>query len=167
MRISLIGLICIATLGGMTSGCSTVDIREGAAPGVRVPERGIRLNTVVILDESLQKWDGKVFDPPWSKIFRFSSEEKRKYGKIAVEATNSRRTETGTLEAWATLRNRTSFPLQIEARTHFFDKTRAPLEGPTAWQRVHLAPKSVASYKERSTRVEGIGYYYIEVREGR
>ena len=152
MRISLIALICIATLVGLTSGCTTVDIREGAAPGVRVPERGIRLNSVVIIDESLQNWDGKA---------------KGKYGKIAVEATNSRRTETGTLEAWATLRNRTSHPLQLEARTHFLDKTQAPLEGPTAWQRVHLPAKSLASYKECSTLVEGIGYYYIEVREGR
>ena len=65
------------------------------------------------------------------------------------------------------IRNRTDFPLQIEGRVQFFDESKAPVEGPTAWQRVFLPPQSVATYKESSTNVYDIGYYYIEIREGR
>ena len=160
--------LCTLVLVG---GCTT-DVREGAAPGVRVqdssaPQAGIRYNTVVIVDKSLQNWDGKVFDPPWLEAISSGPKEENKRSKIAVESTNSRRTATGTLEVWAILRNRTDFPLQIEGRTQFFDAAKAPAEGPTAWKRVSLPPQSVATYKEYSTNVEGISYYYIEVREGR
>jgi len=154
---TLLGWLIIAGL--IVTGCSktNVDVREGAAPGVRVdddraPYARVRMNTVNILDKSLQNWQG-------------SSKEKR--GKIAVEANNARRTATGTLEVWATLRNRTDFPLQIEGRTQFFDRDQAPIEGPTAWQRVHLPPNSVATYKESSTNINDVAYYYIEIREGR
>jgi hypothetical protein len=155
----------------MVAGCTT-DVREGAAPGVQVrdsraPQAGIRYNTVVIVDKSLQNWDGKVFDPPWAEAISAGPKEENKRSKIAVESTNSRRTATGTLEVWAILRNRTDFPLQIEGRTQFFDEAKAPAEGPTAWKRLFLPPQSVATYREYSTKVEGIGFYYVEIREGR
>lgn len=138
-------------------GCETVDVREGPGPGVRVrsglaPYATVRLNTVAILDDSLQDWDG----PPG-----------RKGGKIAVERTNASRTETGTLVAWALLRNRTDYPLQIEGRVQFFDEAEAPLEGPTAWQRLHLPPNSVITYRGNSTQTDRVKYYLIEIREGR
>ena len=103
------------------------------------PYATVRLNTVNIIDKSLANWHGK---------------EDEKYSKIAVEQTNSRRTATGTLEVWATLRNRTDYPLQIEGRSQFFDSDQAPVEGPTAWQSVFLPANSVATYKEFSTKVE-------------
>ena len=139
------------------TGCEQPLIPEGAAPGVQVrdphaPYATVRLNTVNIIDKSLANWHGK---------------EDEKYSKIAVEQTNSRRTATGTLEVWATLRNRTDYPLQIEGRSQFFDSDQAPVEGPTAWQRVFLPANSVATYKEFSTKVEDVAYYYIEIREGR
>ena len=76
------------------------------------------------------------------------------------------RTPTGTLKVWAILRNRTNYPLQVEARIAFYDATKAPLEGPTSWDRIHLPPNATAHYEEFSTKTE-IGYYHIEVREGR
>jgi len=138
-------------------GCESSAVREGPAPGVRIrhpaaPYATVRMNTVNILDKSLQDWHG---DP----------EQKR--GKIAVEATNARRTPTGTVEVWATLRNRTDHALQLEGRSQFFDRDEAPVEGPTAWQRVFLPPNGVGVYKERSTKVMEVGYYYVEIREGR
>lgn len=153
------------------AGCVT-DVREGPAPGVRVqdpraPQAGIRYNSVAIIDKSLQKWDGKVFDPPWTEHISSGPKEENKRSKIAVESTNSRRTPTGTLEVWTVLRNRTDHPLQIEGRTQFFDQTKAPVEGPTAWKRVFLPPQSVATYKELSTKVGEVHYYYVEIREGR
>jgi len=138
-------------------GCTRTIVREGAAPGLRVrgeraPYAQVRMNTVNILDDSLQDWQG---------------DEKDRRGKIAVESTNSRRTETGTVEVWAILRNRTDHPLQLEGRVQFFDQTQAPVEGPTAWQRIYLPPNAVATYTEISTRVMDVGNYYIEIREGR
>lgn len=163
-------LVCVGATW-LAAGC-VVSVHEGAAPGVRVedsraPQAGIRLNTVNIIDKALQKWDGDERDPKWLALLKNNPDEAKKYSKIAVEATNARRTPTGTVEVWATLRNRTDHPLQIEGRAQFFDSTQAPVEGPTAWQRVFLPPNSVATYKESSTKVMEIGYYYIEIREGR
>ncbi|MFH0965037.1 MAG: hypothetical protein V2A58_13640 [Planctomycetota bacterium] len=136
----------------LLAGCATTTIDEGPAPAVNVPAVPPRLNTAVIVDKSLQNWAGG---------------EKDKYAKVAVEATNSRRTPTGTLEVWAELRNRTDYPLQVEARVQFFDADRSPVEGPSAWQRVFLPPRAVETYREFSTNVYDVNYYYIEIREGR
>jgi hypothetical protein len=142
--------------------------REGAAPGVRVddarqPYAKIRYNSVGILDKSLQDWSY----PRKKFLFWEVEEDERNVGKIAVESTNSRRTATGTLEAWAVIRNRTNNPLQIEGRTTYFDKDKVPCEEPTAWQRLFLQPNSVGTYKDFSTKVHEVNYYYIEIREGR
>ena len=151
------------------TGC-TIDAPEGAPVGVRVQDSralqaGIQYNTVVITDKSLQSWDGKVYDPPFLNYIW--PNEKHKRSKIAVESTNSRRTPTGTLEIWAVLRNRTDHPLQVEGRAQFFDADKVPSDGPTAWQRVYLPPQSVATYKEFSTKIHEVSYYYVELREGR
>jgi hypothetical protein len=148
--------IAIGLLATLLAGCSTV-VQEGAAPGVRVrndraPQAGIRLNTVQIIDDGLQQWQGS---------------DSERWSKISVESTNSRRTATGTLEVWGVLRNRTDFPLQLEGRTTFFDQYQVPAEKPTAWRRVMLPPNGVAAYKELSVGTNDIAYYYIEIREGR
>lgn len=142
--------------------------REGAAPGIRVddprqPYAKIRYNSVGILDKSLQDWSYR----PKKFLFWEVEESERNIGKIAVESTNSRRTQTGTLEVWTVIRNRTNHPLQIEGRTTFFDRDKVPCEEPSAWQRVFLQPNSVATYKDSSTKVHEVNYYYIEIREGR
>lgn len=147
------------------AGCATTIIGEGPAPGMRVESpnpysAGIRMNSVSILDKDLQKW--YVFENTIT-----GSVERGKKGKIAVESTGSRRTPTGTVEAWAVLRNRTDFDLQVQGRVQFFDKTKAPVEGPTAWQRVFLPANSVSHFKELSINVMDVAYYYIEIREGR
>ena len=158
-------LILMASGIVLFSGCKAVTVvTEGPAPGVMVdspkaPNAGVRMNSVAILDRSLQQW----------YVYEKSGEEPiehGKVGKIAVEATGARRTPTGTVEAWAILRNRTDYPLQIEGRVQFFMKDKSPLEGPSAWQRTLLQPNAVANYREFSTNVEDIAYYYIEIREG-
>ena len=166
---NMLAALC-ATL--LVAGCSVHMAHEGPAPGVRVrdarsPQAGIRLNTVNIIDESLQKWDVKKYNPGWLPLVAGGREERHRYSKIAVESTTAKRTPTGTLEAIAVLRNRTDHPLQIEGRTQFFDETQIPVEGPTAWQRVYLEPNAVAAYREMSTKTGEIAYYYIEIREGR
>jgi len=163
-------LLLIALVGilGSSVGC-TVDVPEGAGPAVRVndpraPQAGIRYDSVVVLDKSLENWNGKVYDPAFAE---YIWPNKGRMSRIAVEATNSRRTPTDTLEVWAVLRNRTDQPIQLEGRTHFFDADKTPAEGPTAWKHVFLPAQSVATYRELSTQVRGIGHYYIEIREGR
>lgn len=145
---------------------SCTDVTEGPAPGVRVqdpraPYATIRYNNVVVLDRSLQTWPVKKGD-----FFGWPMEHRNKKGKIAVESQGGRPTASGTLEVWATFRNRTNYPLQIEGRVQFFDLDKVPIEGPSAWQRIQLPPNSVAAYKEKSTRTD-VAYYYIEIREGR
>jgi hypothetical protein len=158
-------LLLFAAVLVLASGCHTTSVVEGPAPGVRVenpPEgvAGVRMNTVAILDDSLQNW--YYYENTLTGV-----REHGKVGKIAVESTNSRRTPTGTLEAWARLRNRTDHDLQLECRIQFFDQQKGPLEGPTPWKRLYLPANSVSTYKESSYHVQGIGYYYIEIREGR
>ena len=148
--------LCAACLA--MAGCTTIHVPEGASPGVRVrhpvaPQAKIRYNTVVILDKSLQDWHRP-------------SDPRLRVAKIAVEKTDSNRTRTGTLEAWATLRNRTDHALQIEGRTTFFDKSEDMLEQ-SSWQRVYLPPQGVVRYSGMSTHDKTIAYYYIEIREGR
>ncbi len=121
-------------------------VKEGSSAPVRIrddnlPGTQIRWNNVSLLDKSIAN-------------------------KILVEATNSRRTATNTLEVWALFRNRTDYAQQLEARASFFDASQMPLEGPTAWQRIILPPNANGHYKEFSTNIN-IGYYTIEVREGR
>lgn len=123
---------------------------EGPSPGVRVedpnaPNARLNLDRVVILDKELQ--DARA-------------------GKLAIESQGARRTGTGTIEVFAVIRNRTDFPQQIEARTSFFDGQGVPLEGPSAWQRIHLQPNSITNYKELSSRTD-VAHYYVEIREGR
>jgi hypothetical protein len=139
--------ICMILLGIMLiAGCNEYRVKEGSFGPQRVrdpnlPGTQIRWNNVALLDPSIGN-------------------------KIFVEATNSRRTPTGTLEVWAILRNRTDYDLQLEGRASFYDAAQAPLEGPTAWERIYLPPNATAHYKALSTRLD-IGYYTIEVREGR
>jgi len=149
----------------LSAGCQEpTAIYEGPAPAIRTTaDSGIghtqTLNTVVFLDDSLQvkliKDEFGQEYPVWP--WRSS---------IAVEATDSRRTPTDTLEVWAIFRNRSGRPVQLEARTAFYDAYQAPLGAPSAWQRIHLPPNSTHHYSERSLNID-VGYYRIEVREGR
>lgn len=142
-------------------GCGDVRVYEGPAPAMKVDDgySGIRLNSIAILDDSLQQWyivENTLTGPVGSG----------KVGKIAVENVGVKRSPTNNLEAYAVLRNRTDYPLQVQGRVQFFDEMRAPVEGPSAWKQIFLSPNSVSSYKEFSTKQEA-SFYYIEIREGR
>lgn len=131
--------------------CAGAQVNEGAAPGIRVnddraPDARLNLDTVVILDKSLQD---------------------RNSGKLAIESSGARRSPSGTLEVFAVIRNRTDHPQQIEARVQFFDDLKVPVEGPTQWHRVYLDPQAISAYREFSTRVHDVYHYYIEIREAR
>lgn len=146
MKKTAVLLACLLAMG--VFGCNQYRYKttEGSYAPTQVrdpnlPGTQIRWNNVSILDASIA-------------------------GKIFVEGTGTSRTATNTLAVWSVFRNRTDYPLQLEVRTTFYDHGQAPLEGPTAWQRLILPPNSAMHYKEYSTRVD-VGYYHIEAREGR
>lgn len=149
MKVLPLTLLIAAAL--TAGGCSGIDKNEGPRPAVRIqderaPNQRLNLDTVVILDKSLQD---------------------RKSGKLAVENSGARRTASGTVEAYAVIRNRTDYPLQIEGRTQFFDAMGIPLGAPSQWQRLYLDPQSINGYRELSTGTAEVAHYYIEIREGR
>ncbi|MEW6261558.1 MAG: hypothetical protein AB1641_00645 [Thermodesulfobacteriota bacterium] len=114
----------------------------GCAGGEVVKGPGVPLNTVTFLDTGLDQ-------------------------KVGLQSTDSRRSPSDTVEVWAVIKNKTGSPLKLEGRVQFFDRQKAPAEGPTAWQKLFLPPSGLATYREFSTKVMEVGYYYIEIREGR
>ena len=86
--------------------------------------------------------------------------------KVLVQAVRARRMETGTVEVWSRMVNCTDFPLQVEGRVQFMDKSQAPIEPVSAWRRLHLPPRTTAVYSEKSTETEKAETYLIELREG-
>ena len=118
-------------------GCAT----EGAKDGYTVNNIGINYNGVGILDRSIQD-------------------------EVAVESSNWTRSATDTAQVWASLRNRTDDRLVLQARTHFYDKNKMPMEKASGWRQMFVGPNSIASYKESSISVD-VGFYYIEVRKAR
>jgi hypothetical protein len=155
-------LFLVLTVCAGLSGCMQ-EIKEGASPGIRVDDDmvKVRMNSVAVLDRDLQV----------TYVNENSMNGAKEYGhasKIAVESSGGQKTPTGSVEVWTLLRNRTNYPLQLECNVQFFNKNGAPVEGPTAWQRVVLSPNAVGSYREYSTAPasEAVSYY-IQVREGR
>jgi len=142
MKYRAIPLVLILILG---AGCLTVNegtYRAKSVPSGKYHQTGVYWNNFVLTDDAIAH-------------------------KIAVEDQGSRRTETGTLEVWAQIRNRTNYPLQIEGRVQFYDQNQAPIEGPTAWQRLMLPANTIATWKGLSVKATEVAYYFGEIREGR
>lgn len=87
--------------------------------------------------------------------------------KIYVRSINSRRTPTGTVEVWSQILNCTDYALHAEARTQFYDSSQAPSEPVSAWRRIVLDPRTSNTYRESSIGTKTVGYYMVELREGR
>lgn len=136
-------LLLLLLSAALFTACTSWKVNEGTHAPVRVqtPDTGVRYNNAALTDDSL-------------------------YGKIAVEATNWHKNPTGTAQVWAQLRNRTDYRLAVEARTQFFDTHGAPIDKPSAWERLFLAPNTITTYRENSTD-PNVAFYYIEIREGR
>ena len=149
MKYSLLPVLSV--LFALVAGaCSTPYVKEGAAVGRVAREGEAPLNMITFTDSSLAK------------------EGERGYSKVAVERTGGRPTATGSLEAWGVLRNRTDYPVQLEYQASFFDENGAPVEGPTAWQRLHLSPQETRSVSVFSTKPMSLARnYLIQIREGR
>lgn len=53
-------------------------------------------------------------------------------------------------------------PLVLRVRTSFMDSNQFPTEPTSAWQPVHIQPRTIAHYSESSIATN-VGYYLIEV----
>lgn len=138
-----------AAAGLLTAGCtslpsSSTELTERTAP--------LEYNTVVFTDYDLSR--------TWKDGIRGGGETYR----LSVENHGRRRTETGTTEVYAVLRNHTDFDYQIEARTHFFDEDGVPVDAKATWQRSTIPANSISAYKELSTGTQSL-QYRVEVRE--
>lgn len=152
-RFQLLLLSAAALLAA--SGCQSTTY-EGAMVGQKIdspfaPNATIHLNQVVMLDRELQDIPGP----------------SNKAGKITVERHGGVRQPTGAMEVYATFRNRTNYPLQLECRTSFFGSQQEPVENASAWQRVSLPPLGVETFRGLSLGFNNIAAYYVEVREAR
>jgi len=143
LSVSVIAITgCNATGGGVR----TDEPLQRSAP--------LKMNSVIFVDHSLNRTVIDSFDDKITTV------------KVSVQRKGVRSTPTGSMEVWAVLRNHTDYPLQVQAKTSFFDSQEAPAENASAWQRVHLQPNSTATYKEAATSTTA-AYYVIEVQEGR
>jgi len=113
-----------------------------------------RLNTVNIIDKNLQV------------THRLKTGYTHTSGKLAVERTGIKRTETGVPEAWIQLKNLTDYPQNILVRTTWHDEQEAPVDGPTAWDRLLFAPNGGEIYRTQSITAKAKSFY-VEIQEVR
>lgn len=85
--------------------------------------------------------------------------------KIVVHNTYSSRSAAGQVNVESRLQNCTTYPLQLEARTHFFQQDGSSAEPVSAWKRLYLAPKTIGGYFESSLAPLSPHGFYIELRE--
>jgi hypothetical protein len=85
-------------------------------------------------------------------------------GMVLVQYTGAQRMPTGTIEVTTRMVNCTDYPLVIEGRTNFFDEGQRPVEPVSAWQKVHLPPRSVGHYSEMSIDTKRVQTYLTELR---
>jgi len=90
----------------------------------------------------------------------------RKVVKVTTERFGAKKTETGMLRAWAVLKNRTDYALQVEGRVIFFDQDLLPIDDVTAWKRMYLPANGIGTYRDTSISFDA-AHYMIELREAR
>ena len=77
---------------------------------------------------------------------------------LAIQQIFAARFEANTVRVSARLLSCVGEPLSVRVRTSFFGANQEPLEQPSAWQRLNLAPKTITLYEEISTSPEAAGY---------
>jgi hypothetical protein len=84
--------------------------------------------------------------------------------RVLVQYTGAQRTPTGTVEVTTRMVNCTDRPLVVEGRTNFFDEGQRSIEPASAWQKIHLPPRSVGHYSEMSIDTKRVQTYLTELR---
>lgn len=86
--------------------------------------------------------------------------------RVAVQHLSAARSAMDTVTVNARLVNCTDVPQVIGMRTSFMGESQAPTEQPSAWQTVHVRPRTTATYRENSISTN-VRHYLIEVRQVR
>jgi len=153
--IALVSFLIILNL--VISGCTKEHL--GPTYGEKINPNDIgpayQLNSVAILDKSLQRWE-----------YLNDSNERTSYSKISVENLGIKRLPTRNVEVFTTIRNLTDFPLNLKIRSQFYDKNKVATEKPTAWKYQLLPKNSSLMYQERSLTIDRVENFLIEVKEG-
>lgn len=87
--------------------------------------------------------------------------------KLFVRQSSARRNPSGTVQVVSQIINCTDYPLNVEARTQFYDQGQTPSEQASAWKRLNLAPRTSNTYSENSIGTKNVQYYMVELRETR
>jgi hypothetical protein len=87
--------------------------------------------------------------------------------KLYVRQVTAQRTQTGTVRVISQIINCTDYPLNVEARTQFYDPGQAPAEPVSAWKRLNLAPRTSNTYSESSMGTKNVQFYMVELKETR
>lgn len=87
--------------------------------------------------------------------------------KLFVRNVVAQRTPTGTVKVVSQIVNCTDYPLNVEARTQFYDQAQAPSEPVSAWKRLNLAPRTLNTYAENSIGTRNVQFYMVELKETR
>jgi hypothetical protein len=153
--LSLAGLAGIAALAGCAqvqepapvcnmSGISAARqlVALPAAPGEASPLTEMPLNSVSITDYNV-------------------------VNKLFVRQVSAQRTQTGTVRVVSQIINCTDYPLNIEARTQFYDQAQSPSEPVSAWKRLNIAPRTNNTYSESSLGTKNVAFYMVELKETR
>jgi hypothetical protein len=134
-----------ASAAGLVTQCSNFKNRtrqpeatvtlQSLAPGALTP---IPLDTVRMLDKKTAK-------------------------QVFVQSVDARRTRTQTVEVMTRVLNCTKHPIEIVARTHFFDANQYPTEPASAWHLLVLQPGALTVYSERSIGAASVANFHIEM----
>ena len=87
--------------------------------------------------------------------------------KLFLRTVVAQRTPTGTVKVVSQIVNCTDYPLNVEARTQFYDQAQAPSEPVSAWKRLNLAPRTLNTYSENSIGTRNVQFYMVELKETR
>jgi hypothetical protein len=115
------------------------------------------LNSIVFIDHALNRTD--LTKTPLGTNAKTTV-------KVTIDRSGIRNTETGTIEVWSILRNRTDYDLQLEGKAMFFDAASAPIGDESMWRRVYVPANGTAVYRETSLSSQAANFI-LEFREGR
>ncbi len=87
--------------------------------------------------------------------------------KVFPRQVTARRTPTGTVEVVTQIVNCTDHPLNVEARTQFYDGAHTASEPVSAWKRFAMPARSSNTYRESSIGAKNVNFYMVELRETR
>jgi len=84
------------------------------------------------------------------------------YRKLSIDKHGSRNTETGTMEAWAIIRNHTDYDQEIQVNAVFYDQDQVPSAFKATPQRLFIKNNSTATFRQTSVD-QNVKFYNIEI----